>query len=281
MELLTPFDPSLDKEDREEFKFVVPSTVGTYLEKHFRRALSKEERTAMLRKHPKPDTKVMIPPKLDPFVSDFAPKKVDKARDAGLARIQGSLLYAANPLANLWSGIADQGLDDDPQAVIPVGEVLDVIQRSLVLLGNANNLLCERRRDIALEAIHPSLKKYAKGDFTQAGTDLFGEKFKEDLVGKVEADGTMSKVVSIVSRATKSFPSYQPNTRGKSPLFRSRTSRYGAVFGRVYNPYKVGSYDNTHSKGKQVPGRTYQKKASVFQQLGQQEYTNTGGQSRD
>ena len=40
----------------------------------------------MLRKHPKPDTKVMVPPKLDQFITDFAPQKVDKARDAALKK---------------------------------------------------------------------------------------------------------------------------------------------------------------------------------------------------
>ena len=92
------FDPSLDKEDKD-FKFEAPDWVGSYLEKHFGRSLSKEERTAMLRKHLKPDTKAMVPPKLDHFITDFARKKVDKARDAALTKLPGGLLYAENPLA--------------------------------------------------------------------------------------------------------------------------------------------------------------------------------------
>ena len=124
----------------------------------------------MLRKHPKPDTKVMIPPKLDQMITDFAPKKVDRARDAALTKIQG-LLYAVNPLANLWSHLIAQSLDDQ-QVVIPVTEVLDVVQRTLVLLGNANNLLSKRQREIALDAVHPSLKKYTKGNFTDGETSL-------------------------------------------------------------------------------------------------------------
>ena len=51
---LLTFDPSLNKEDKEEFKFEAPDPVNFYLEKHFRQSLFKEERTAMLRKHPKP-----------------------------------------------------------------------------------------------------------------------------------------------------------------------------------------------------------------------------------
>ena len=265
------FDPSLDREDKEEFRFEAPDRVGSYLEQHFRRSLSKEERTAMLRKHPKPDTKVMVPPKLDQFITDFAPRKVDKARDAALTKIQGNLLYAANPLANLWANLIQQGLDGDQQVVIPVSDVLDVVQRSLVLLGNANNLLSERRRELALEAVHPSLKKYAKGDFTQAESDLFGGKFKEELVQKVEAGGALSKAVRIVSRGTKVYQNPQAQHRGKNPLFQSRTSGYGAVFGRKYSPYQAhSSYSSSQGKGRHTTGKPYHKKGSVFERLGQQ-----------
>lgn len=52
----------------------------------------------MLRKNPTPDAKVMTPPKLDQFITDFASRKVD---DAALTKTQGSLLYAVNPLASL------------------------------------------------------------------------------------------------------------------------------------------------------------------------------------
>ena len=37
------FNPELEKADKEEFKTKVPMTVGKYLEKHFRRFLSKVE----------------------------------------------------------------------------------------------------------------------------------------------------------------------------------------------------------------------------------------------
>ena len=86
------FDPSLDREDKEEFRFEALGPIGPYLEEHLRRGLSKEERTAMLRKHPKPDTKVNLP-KLDQFITEFAPKKVDKARDASRL-VSASRLFA-------------------------------------------------------------------------------------------------------------------------------------------------------------------------------------------
>ena len=70
-DLTTPFDPSKEKE-AEEFRFRAPNVVNSYMEKHFRRTVSKEERTAMLSVHPKPDTPAASPPKLDQFISNFA-----------------------------------------------------------------------------------------------------------------------------------------------------------------------------------------------------------------
>ena len=72
-DLTTPFDPSKEKET-EEFRFKAPKVVNSYMEKHFQRTLSKEERTAMLRVHPKPETPVTSPPKLDQFMLDLLEK---------------------------------------------------------------------------------------------------------------------------------------------------------------------------------------------------------------
>ena len=71
------FNPKLEKKDKEEFKTKVPKTVGKYIEKHFCRSLSKEERTAMLKKHTKSDTDASAPPTLDGFISDSAGKKLE------------------------------------------------------------------------------------------------------------------------------------------------------------------------------------------------------------
>ena len=271
------FDPTLEREDREEFKVKVPKKIQKYVEKHFRRSLSKEERTAMLRKHPKPDTAAVAPPRLDSFISDFAGKKLDKGRDAQLAKIQGTMLYAANPLTNLWAELIDQGLTQDSQAAIFVSDVSEIIQRTLVLLGNASNLISETRREVALESVHPSLKKYGKGDFSKAGEDLFGQEFKDNLVKKVEADSAISKAVNIVSRSSSN-----PNSSGRvyrkqasdNRFFGGRTSRYGAVSGKIYQPYKY------QGKGKHTPGKPFHRKGSVFDRLGTSLSNNAGNQQQ-
>lgn len=81
--MITSSDPSLDWEDKEEVKCDVPDGVNQHLEKHFKRTLQAGG-TAM---HPEQDMAAVAPPKLDPFILDFVPKKVDKAWDTALAKI--------------------------------------------------------------------------------------------------------------------------------------------------------------------------------------------------
>ena len=139
------FDPSRERDDKEECKVKVPPVIGKYLDKNFRQPLSKEGRTAMLKKHPKPDVEAVVSPRLDSFVVDFAGKKLDKAKDTQLARIQGTMLYAANPITCLWADLVEQGLTHNPKYAIYmyVPDLLEVLQRALVLLGNANHLISE------------------------------------------------------------------------------------------------------------------------------------------
>ena len=68
----------------------------------------------------------MVTPKL---VSEFTPKKVDKARDE---EDPGQpILHAVNPLGNLWTGLTEQGLVDDSQGLIPVPDILDTLGQQL------------------------------------------------------------------------------------------------------------------------------------------------------
>ena len=209
----------------------------------------------MLKKHPKPDTDAANTPNLTALFL------ILQGRNYGilkLARIQVAMLYAANPLAGLWSDLIVQGLTQDPQDVIYMKDVLEVMQ----LLGNANHLISESRRENVVESIHPSLEKYSKGDFSKAKGDLFSEEFKDTLVKKVEADSALSKVVNIVTKLSNtSSQVYQKQTTGNR-FFGGWTSRYGAASGRVYQPYK------NQSKGKHTPGKPYFRKGSVLDRLG-------------
>ena len=241
--------------------------IKKYMNCHFRKGLTKEGHTAMHKKHPKQNVKA---PKLDQFVSEFAGKKLDRVRDAQLAKLQASVLYAVNPLTSLWADLIDKGLMQNPEGTILVAIVMDTIQRSLLLLGNANNLISETRRKLVLEAIHPSLKRYGKGDFSKAEENLFGEEFKETLVKKVEADSVLAKAVNIVTRSSKAHDNHCQRSQSKY----GRKDRFlgaGAVgTGLCPARHTTRMLTETIKERKQTPCKSSLRKGGVFTRLGPQ-----------
>ena len=86
--------------------------------------------------------------------------------------------------------------------LIPVPIVLDMIQRTLVFLGSANNLLSEKKGSAILHSVDPKLARYAKGDFQNAGKCLFGQGFVKEVVSQVEADTAICKASALASKAS-------------------------------------------------------------------------------
>ena len=146
----------------------------------------------MLKADPKPQTPVSSPPE---YLGVFWKGKLNLSQDGEWKQVQNALLCATGPLCGLWSQILEQGVDSKDGS-IPASAVLDMIQRTLVFLGNANHLLSKKRRLGLLKSIDPNLTKYAKGEFPEAGKDLFGK----EIVGHVEADTAICKPSAIVSK---------------------------------------------------------------------------------
>ena len=99
----------------------------------------------MLKVDPKPDCEATTTPEVDDFLQTFWKGKINNTQDGDLKQIQTALLNGAAPLCGLWSQLIDQGMEKESD-LVPVPVVLDMIQRTLVLLGSANNLLSEKRR---------------------------------------------------------------------------------------------------------------------------------------
>ena len=60
-----------------------------YLDKHMKRCLSKEERDAMFKEHPKPDLQSCNPPKVDKYISEFLGETLTQG--AGVRIVQDSI----------------------------------------------------------------------------------------------------------------------------------------------------------------------------------------------
>ena len=112
--------------------------------------------------HPIPCMPVMKVPKVDRFVLDHLNQRFPKLRDAELGTIQAALLRSAGPLSCLWSELLDNDLLKEEDSMINVHDVLNVVQRTLVLLGNANEIISQARRCNILRAVDQDLEKYGK-----------------------------------------------------------------------------------------------------------------------
>jgi len=257
------FDPVLAGSEEDEYHFKLHPVVQDYLQRHFRRTLSKKERKAMIKADPKPDCEAAFTPEVDEFLQTFWKGKINNSQDGDLKQIQTALLNATGPLCGLWSQLLDQGLGKESDLVqAPV--VLDMIQRTLVLLGSANNLLSERRRANILQTVDPKLAKYAKGEFPKAGKYLFGQSFVKEVVSQVEADTAICKASALANKAQREVQKGKAPSPPKTFFRGGRSSGYGAGSGKnVFNPYDNRS--SFRGKGKFCQNS---RNRSVFARLG-------------
>ena len=251
---LVAFDPS-SVAPNDDFVFDTHEVISNYLEKHFRSSLDKDVRNAMHKTHPLPRTPVMRVPTVDRFMMDHLKHRYPKSRDAELGTIQSALLFAAGPLTCLWSDLLDNNLLADEAAVISTQDVLNVVQRTLVLMGNANELISQARRCNILQCVDKDLEKYGKDPRPNTRECLFGEEFCSQLKSRVESDTTLSQVVSLSRR-------YHPyGERSREPSSRQSTlGRSKQQFFRKGPAGKVG-----FRQGNTPTNKFQHKKASTQQ----------------
>jgi len=243
------FDPaSLVKSS--EGTFEAPGVIRSYVDKHFRRCLSKEEREALFREHPKPDAESCSVPQVDKFITDFLGKNMPRDSEGVLCKIQAATLASARPLLSAWQNLLREGVQEEPDMMVPAAEVLAMIQRTLCLIGSASEQISRARRAKILEAIDPAWKKFSEDSFSSAKGTLFGEDFQSSLKDRVEKDTAISKAVAISKRGRKEpIPTTRKEGRRSNRFFRGGPpGRYGARQGRSFFPC------STSVQREQTPG---------------------------
>lgn len=260
------FDPNSLVAD-DEFTFETHEVIKRYLESNFRTTLDKDVRKIMHKEHPVPRTPVMKAPKVDQFVLDHLSNRFPQSRDNELGTIQKALLRVAGPLSCLWSELIDNDLVKDEDSVISVHDVLSVVQRTLVLLGNANELVSQARRCTILRSVDQGLEKYGKKHPTNNQELLFGNEFCTNLKSQVESDKALSQVVQLSHRYQPYDQKARQTTLGHSKKQFFRQSPAGNMGSRQGNatpsnkqPYKQ---QTRHSQAS-----SQQPKSQTHKQLG-------------
>ena len=140
---------------------------------------------------PKPDTKAVSTPKLDEQVKEQLKKRGKDPHfgaEKSLFKIQEQLLETTGPLTCLWADLLNK------EVKISHEDTLLLIQRALVLLGNASHAITLERRKVAWSRINPKLKSLATEEYQERDANLFGPGFLEKASKRMEVDKTLEKV---------------------------------------------------------------------------------------
>ena len=105
--------------------------VKEFMEKAFTKSIPKAKRRCLSKEYPRPDTPVTKVPKLDMVFRTALGKGTTDRSDEQLAKIQGTVLAASAPLANLWSHMEGQGIKGSTGETIPTEDVIRVMRDSL------------------------------------------------------------------------------------------------------------------------------------------------------
>ena len=140
---------------------------------------------------------------MDKYISKFLGKRLPKKRDSELTKNQSVILASVCPLTSAWQHLLDRGLEKDPEMIVPVSEVLTLIQFTLCMIGNSSELVSQTRRSRILETVDHSWSKFGEGEFPSAKDTLFGEDFQTSLTTKVKKDTALSKAISITRKSMK------------------------------------------------------------------------------
>ena len=149
--------------------------------------LDNNARKAKAKANGTPDSRWIQCAKLDPVVSANV-SAATRTADRASSRIQNFWLDAATPLIFL--------LEKAEELELPA-EVINGIQTSLQLMGNANYQHSMDRRHALMMQLNPKLKQlFSYKDFKDAAPFLFGEKFGALAKDRLEAAEVLRRTMT-------------------------------------------------------------------------------------
>ena len=202
-----PFDP-------DEYRYYsaavhkASSEIRQYVEKRFRKCIDKEKRKKMFSENPVPDTPAVHPPQADDDIVTFLGRSFPQKQDDRLRRIQATIVTSVSPLTKLWGELLEQNLTPSSGGLVPVDIILDTLQKSVAMIGNATNYVSQIKREVIISQIEIKkkglvqiLRKACKADLGEAEKELFGPTFRKTLKEKADAMVTFEKIADQVTHS--------------------------------------------------------------------------------
>ena len=256
------FEPSLVEPNRK-YMFTAPQAVNAYLERFFRVCLPEEQRRSMHEAHPRLDTDVCYPPKVDENILRWAGQRFPKPLDTQLSALQLDTLAAIGSATCLLSAITEMDSDQD-DFTVPVTDAKDVLQHTLVLLGDVIAGMNSLRRQLIVEAVDKAVAKAVKQvPMPTSGRVLFGDTFTEEVSKRIKADQALGEIQKLVRQpkptSTTSQRPFRPKGfpfrrgRDQKPYDSISSHRYGSVRQQANNYFRHGQTSNFRASGFRSP----------------------------
>ena len=186
---LVQFDPMVEDENAWE----AGEIINSFIEKHFKRAMTMKEREAIMKDFPKSSCPAPQTPKID----DDIKKQIKRASkdphfgvERSLYKLQEQILDIAGPLTCLWADLLNHYV-----TVIPEDVIL-LLQKVLVLLESAFHNVSQERRRIAWSQTNPATNTLPDISEETKGkeTTLFGARFLERATKRLKEEKVLAKV---------------------------------------------------------------------------------------
>ena len=215
----------------------LPEGMGSYVKSHFRKCLTSSIRKSMAKDDPLPDHPSLKCLQADDSIVDFLGRDFPTKSDNQLKQVQSAILATAAPPLNMWRDLQEQGFTNSSHAVIPVHTVLESIQKSLVLTGNASNYVSLIRRDHIISKMESKNKNLAKvmksicKHHQPDDTLLFGSDVHKALNQRAETASSLRKVATKFSENIQKAPaSGRRSNFFRGGLVSDRDRRPGKTF---------------------------------------------------
>ena len=215
----------------------LPEGMGSYVKSHFRKCLTSSIRKSMAKDDPLLDHPSLKCLQADDSIVDFLGRDFPTKSDNQLKRVQSAILATAAPPLNMWRDLQEQGFTNSSHAAIPVHTVLESIQKSLVLTGNASNYVSLIRRDHIISKMESKNKNLAKvmksicKHHQPDDTLLFGSDVHKALNQRAETASSLRKVATKFSENIQKAPaSGRRSNFFRGGLVSDRDRRPGKTF---------------------------------------------------
>ena len=146
-------------------------------------------------------------------------------------KVYSMLLEVCGPMAWKWAELIDNNQLSDLNASVNMHNVLNIIQHTVVLLENTDKMLSQLQYSKILVAVDTSLIKCRRKPQPESGEFLFGSEFTKYLIGEVETNILLVKVVSL------SWCHHPYNNACQSTIGRTKSQFFQGGPARKWGPW--------------------------------------------